>query len=86
MQNLLSLHVTLRPDYICCRNLNGERAEIFLESVIKVTTPDTFVLTLPFPWIDGTEQHMKFPRARIPGSPDKDPWDELLCTIRHIEL
>jgi hypothetical protein len=83
MQNLQNLHVKLDVRDAWWGSFDPKVARVLLEPIRKVTTPETFILTLPFP--PGVAS-----RLRINSwSADKnwkgaDPWEELLCTIHRV--
>lgn len=84
MQNLKCLSVKLNVRDAWWGSFDPESCDMLLEPIKKVTRPDTFILTLPFP-ADSTS------RLRINSwSADKDwkgvdPWDDLQCTIQRVD-
>ncbi|KAH8585659.1 hypothetical protein B0O99DRAFT_696262 [Bisporella sp. PMI_857] len=84
MPHLQTLQVKLDVYDVWWGSFNEESARILLNPIRAVTTPETFILSLPFP-PDTTDQFRVHSWSAARGWKGVDPWDELPCTIRRTE-
>lgn len=84
MKGLQTLHVKLDVWPGVWQSINKEIATQLLQFIGEVVGPREFILSLPFPAMDGSPPQSTFPWSAIEGWEGSDPWDDLHCTIRRV--
>lgn len=81
MKGLQTLNVKLDVYDDVWGSINKVTAKRIMAPIKEVTAPKTFILSLPFPAMDGTAPKANLPWTITEGWDGVDPWDELPCTI-----
>jgi hypothetical protein len=84
MSGLHNLHVKLDVLAIYWGNINKSTARQLLFPIREVLRPKEFILSLPFPAMDGSVPLVAHSWSAIDGWEGTDPWDDLPCTIRRV--
>lgn len=84
MKGLQTLNVKLKVWPPGWQSINKETATQLLLPIKEVVRPKEFILSLPFPAMDGSIPLDPFPWSAVDGWDGIDPWDELRCTIRRV--
>jgi hypothetical protein len=83
MQKLQNLHVKLDVRDAWWGSFDPEFARVLLDPIRKVTTPETFILTLLFP-PDVINRLLIKSWSTDKNWDDADPWEQLPCTIQKV--
>ncbi|KIN00784.1 hypothetical protein OIDMADRAFT_146108 [Oidiodendron maius Zn] len=84
MKGLQTLNVKLNVLSFTWQSINKETATQLLLPISEVVRPENFILSLPFPAMDGSPPEGNYAWAGVDGWEGIDPWDDLPCTIRRV--
>lgn len=84
MKGLQTLNVNLNVLLFTWQNINKETATQLLLPIRKVVRPKKFILSLPFPAMDGSPPEANYSWAGVDDWEGIDPWDDLPCTVRRV--
>jgi hypothetical protein len=84
MKGLQTLNVKLKVWPAAWQSINKETATQLLLPIKEGVRPKEFILSLPFPAMDGSTPLNTFPWSAVDGWEGIDPWDDLHCTIRRV--
>jgi hypothetical protein len=84
MEGLQTLNVELDVLKIYWGSINEDTARQLLMPIKDVVRPKEFILSLPFPSMDGSVPLVLNSWSAIDGWDGIDPWDDLPCTIRRV--
>jgi hypothetical protein len=84
MNSLHTLDVKLDVLKVYWGSVNKDTARQLLLPIREVVRPKEFILSLPFPAMDGSVPLVTHSWSAIDGWEGTDPWDDLPCTIRRV--